>query len=157
MKFGVCFMLDRIIKKLHLHVFLFSKWIVKGKNGYIWMLKAKQLLISKNNLKHLRYLYFKHLIVFSFFFQRYFLCHKIWRCPTDPCHTWPRWPFYKWARSGPRTDRTDTDGVQPFYPASSLLDNTGRTCRSRSCVSGIRRHLQFSHLHRHLEKFCIRF
>lgn len=25
MKFGVCFMLDRIIKKLHLHVFLFSQ------------------------------------------------------------------------------------------------------------------------------------
>lgn len=94
---------------------------------------------------------------FFFFFQSDFLCHKIWRCPTDLFHTWPRWQFYRWARSGPRTDRTDIDGGQPSCPASSLLDNTGRTCRNRSCVSGIRRHLQFSHLHRHLEKLYLHY
>lgn len=110
----------------------------------------------ENYFMYLRFLYLIPMRVFTFC-QSEFLCRKIWRCPTDLFHTWPRWQFYKWVRSGPRTDRTDTDGAQPSCLASSLLDNTGRTCRSRSCVSGIRRHLQFSHLHRHLEKFIFAF
>lgn len=102
---------------------------------------------------HLRHLY----ICISNIWQLLFLSKWFWRCPTDLFHTWPRWQFYRWARSGPRTDRTDIDGGQPSCPASCLLDNTGRTCRNRSCVSGIRRHLQFSHLHRHLEKLYLHY